>query len=255
MRYAALLMLMAISAIAVAHEEGEASVEELHADPWAYLGIPDPVDVLLVCGFLSAIAVFYSIFVKSFSEGAKKAVFFAICAPIALSTLYLVAATVLLNNASETQGPVHWHADFEVWACGVRYELVDPTGIDNKVGSPAVHEHDDNRIHIEGVLLKKEEASLRNFFIQAGGIFDEHGMTMPTTEGVRTWSNGDICNGKPAKWHVFVNGELIPDETAHDYVMSPYAITRAQGGPGDLIKIVFSEKPPNILDPELGVEP
>jgi hypothetical protein len=213
------------------------------------------MNILLVGSLVSGLAVFYSIFVKSMSEDAKKVTFYVIVIPIAVSTLYLMAATVIINNASETGGPVHWHADFEVWACGVKYDLVDPTGIDNKVGSPEVHEHNDNRMHIEGVLLKKDEASLRNFFIQVGGNFDETSLTIPTNDGVFTWDNGELCNGRPAKWHVFVNGEQLDPETAHDYVIAPYTITRTQGGEGDLIKFVFTEKNPNIINPELGVEP
>jgi hypothetical protein len=250
-----LLLVLALASISAAHEEDDASIEELHRDPWSYLGIPDPMNVLFISSFLSGLAIFYSLFMKNASETAKKIVFLAISAPIAFTTIYVVAATILLNNASETEGPVHWHADFEIWACGEKFELINPTGIDNKVGSPTVHEHNDNRMHIEGVLLKKEEASLRNFFIQVGGNFDETSLTLPTNEGVRTWNNGETCNGRPAKWHVFVNGDLLPNGAAHDYVLAPYAITRTQGGDGDLIKMVFSEKNPNIINPELGVEP
>jgi hypothetical protein len=247
-------MIFVLSAISAAHEENDVSIEEIHSNPWAYLGIPEPLNVLLICSLLSGLAIFYSIFVKSVSDNAKKIVFFAITAPIAISTIYLVAATVLLNNASETQGPVHWHADFEVWVCGEKFELIDPTGLDNKVGSPTIHEHNDNRMHVEGVLIKKQEASLRNFFIQVGGNFDETSLTLPTNDGVRTWKNGEPCNGRPAKWHAFVNDKPLSDD-AHDYVLAPFTITRSQGGDGDLIKIVFSEKNPNLINSELGVEP
>ncbi|MEW6722823.1 MAG: hypothetical protein AB1324_06175 [Candidatus Micrarchaeota archaeon] len=252
MRLTALFLLLA--AMAYAHDGG-ISIEELHDDPWAYLGMPDPVQVLAVASFLSGLAVFYSLFVKSMSEEAKTLLFGAICAPIALATIYLGATTVYMNAVSETGGPVHWHADFEVWACGERQDLIDPTGLDNKVGSPAVHEHNDGRIHIEGVLLKREEASLRNFFIQTGGNFEEGSLTIPTNGGVMTWSNGELCNGRPAKWLVFVNGELLDAEEAHDHILAPYAITRLQGGQGDLIKIVFTEKAPATVNAELGVEP
>ena len=252
MRLTALVLLLA--AMAHAHLEG-VSIEELHDDPWAYLGIPDPADVLIIASFVSGLAVFYSLFVKSMPDGAKKTLFLVICAPIALATVYLGATTVYMNTVSETGGPVHWHADFEVWACGERQDLVDPSGLDNKVGSPAVHEHNDGRIHVEGVLLKMEEASLRNFFIQAGGNLDERSLTLPTNGGVMTWSNGDLCSGRPARWLVFVNGELLDAGDAHDYIPAPYAITRLQGGQGDLIKIVFTEKAPAAVNTELGVEP
>jgi hypothetical protein len=244
MRYGAFMLILAISAIAAAHGASPAQ-----SDIWSDLGLSNPLSILIVASFISGISIVIAIFLKSASEQAKKVIFFFIAAPIVISTVYLVASTVYLNFVSETGGPVHWHADYEVWACGVKYELADPTGWDNKVGSPTLHEHNDNRIHVEGVLLKKSEVSLRNFFVQAGGDFDEGILTIPTAEGVKSWSDGDKCGGKSAKWYVFVNGQAVED--GHDYVLSPQTLVP----PGDTIKIVFSEKPPGLINPAIGGPP
>lgn len=247
-------LLLILFAISFSHEEMD-SIEKIHSNPWEYLGIPSPIDVIYLSILIFTLAIFYAIFIKNTSEQAKKIIFGIIVVPIIISTLYLTFTTVYLNTVSESEGPVHWHADFEIWACGVKYDLIDPTGFDNKVGSPVLHEHNDNRIHVEGVLIKKQEASLKNFFTQVGGNFDEKSLTLPTNEGVFTWSNGDKCNGKIAKWHVFVNNQEIDSKLAHDYVLSPHSITRIQGGEGDIIKLVFSEKTTTYIEKELGVEP
>jgi hypothetical protein len=243
-----LLIAFSFLAISFAAEDPQA-IEAIHKDPWSYLGLPNPVTFLILASFISGLGIFLAIFLKNVSNQAKKIVFAMIAAPIALATVYLGGSTVYLNFVSETGGPVHWHADYEIWACGVKYELADPTGWDNKVGSPTIHEHNDNRIHVEGVLLKKEEASLRNYFIQAGGNFDGTSLTIPTHDGVMTWSDGDKCDGKPAKWYVFVNGEAV--ENPQDYVISPYTLVP----PGDTIKLVFTEMSPRLVDTSIGGPP
>lgn len=241
----ALVSVFLLSVLLFSHGEGP-PVEEIHASPWKYLGIPDPLLVLYVASIFAGLGVFYSVFVKSISESAKKIVFFLIAAPILLTTLYLGASTIYLNMVSESGGPVHWHADYEVWVCGLEFRLSPPAGIENKVGSAVLHEHNDRRIHAEGVLLRLEEASLRNFFIQAGGNMDDSSLTLPTSEGVRTWKNGDLCNAKAGRWFVFVNGKEV--EHADDYIISPYSMVP----PGDRIKLVFSEKGHGQIDPDIG---
>jgi hypothetical protein len=239
----AVLMVLLLAALAHAHEAGAAS---LQSSSWERLGIPDPVDAVMVATLISGLGVFYAIFIKSATEKGKKLLYTVIAAPIILATVYLAGSTVYQNMVSATGGPVHWHADYEVWACGQEYTLADPTGISNKVGTPTVHEHNDNRIHIEGVLLTMDEASLHNFFVQVGGDFDNGSLTIPTNDGVFTWNDGDLCNGKPGKWYVFVNGELVDD--GPDHIIAPYTTVP----PGDRIKIVFTEKKPSDIDPEIG---
>lgn len=92
------------------------------------------------------------------------------------STLTLIGSTVYLNLKSESGGPIHWHADIEYWACDNELEIRDPTGfLSNKIGTSVLHEHDDHRIHLEGVAVEKHiDASLGKFMhVIGGGITDE----------------------------------------------------------------------------------
>jgi len=98
------------------------------------------------------------------SEKTKHFLFFAIAIPVVIATLYLGGATVYLNLVSETGGPIHWHADIEVWVCDEKYELKDPEGFDNRLGPVILHEHNDNRLHVEGLLLDIKQVSLGEFF-------------------------------------------------------------------------------------------
>ena len=50
----------------------------------------------------------------------KNWIFLAMAIPVAIATIYLVSITIYINVNSETLGPVHWHADFELWQCDER---------------------------------------------------------------------------------------------------------------------------------------
>ena len=217
---------------------------------WERLGVADPVSILAWASVISVLFILISIvYQKGMKEHAKKLSFVFISVPVLIGTVYLSGATIYLNMVSATGGPVHWHADYEVWACGVGYELVDPEGLENRVGSPTVHEHNDNRIHVEGVLLDLEDASMHEYFESVAGEFTGKRLSIPATDGQKTWTNGNLCNGLPARWYMFVNGKMNID--MEEYIISPYADVP----PGDRIKFVFSEKPANEINPNLGVEP
>src|SRR3990170_2868404 len=103
-----------------------------------------------------------------------------------------------INTNSLTGGPVHWHAQFEIWICGEKVELVNPTGLSNKVGTEMLHEHNDDFIHIEGVVHDFEDINLHAFFEAAGGEFMKDSLMIPTNEGSVEVKNGDTCpNGQP----------------------------------------------------------
>src|SRR3989338_813091 len=93
------------------------------------------------------------IFNKTMGDSAKKLAYLGIMAVVLSVTLYLIIVTLHLNFTSWSKGPVHWHADFEIWACDNRIELFEPEGFSNKQGVDLMHAHDDNRIHVEGVIL------------------------------------------------------------------------------------------------------
>ena len=152
------------------------------------------------------------------------------------SSLYLGGNTIYENIASETGGPVHWHADYQVIVCGEEKELIDPEGITNRIGTAEIHEHNDNRIHIEGTLKKIEEASLENYFASIGGELELNHLIYQAEDGTINVENGDACsNGKPGILKVFVNGKRI--DNSPEYIIYP----NSRVPPGDCIIILFDE--------------
>lgn len=185
------------------------------------------------------------LFHKKMNEIAKKIVYYLVAITAVLVTLYLIITTLHLNIVSLTKGPVHWHADFEIWVCDKEINLVDPEGLSNRVGPSLLHEHNDHRIHIEGVILDKKQASLGAFFYAVGGSLSDDGLKVPTSNGLISVHDGGLCHNKPAKLYVFVNGGLI--ENYPYYAVSPYE----RVPPGDRIKIVFTEKPIEEINPNI----
>lgn len=150
--------------------------------------------------------------------GAKPWLFGLIGAVVLIPTVVLIAGTIYLNTVSISGGPVHWHADFEVWACGQPIaaniengdkvteidQFRDPTGfLSNKIGTPVLHEHDDFRIHLEGVVVEPADASLGKFFRVVGGSLSADSLVLPVQDGVQTLRTGQLCNGLPAELSVF----------------------------------------------------
>lgn len=105
------------------------------------------------------------------------------------ATLILFTNTVYLNIKAESKGPVHWHSDIEFWACGSEIEPRDPTGfLSNKIGTATYHEHNDKRIHLEGVVVKKSEgASLEKFMRVVDGYATDRSIGIPLNESREEW--------------------------------------------------------------------
>lgn len=184
---------------------------------------------------------------KAMNELIKKAVYILLAITVVLVTIYLIITTLHLNIISLTKGPVHWHADFEIWVCDKEINLPEPKGLSNKQGVDLMHAHNDNRIHVEGVILDNKQASLGAFFYAIGGSLTSDGIKVPTDEGLIAVHDGDKCNEKPAKLYVFVNGNLIDNPPA--YEISHYE----KVPPGDRIKFVFTEKPMEEIDPNIKI--
>lgn len=219
-------------------------------DAWQTLGIPDPLQILLYASIIAIAGIVFSLaFEKKLKDKDKKLAFIVIAAPVVIATIYLAGTTFYLNFVSESGGPVHWHADYEVWACGEEFELVDPTGLENRVGSATVHEHNDNRMHIEGVLFKLKEAELGEYFEKIDGEYTGEQLGLPTHEGYKVWRNGDLCNGKAGQWHLFVNGEL--NDEGPEHVIAPHSLVP----PGDKLKFVFTERPASQINGNIGEQP
>ena len=160
-------------------------------------------NVILLTSAALIVLVVYSIKTKPRKEKMKRIVFWTIAFFAVGSNLYLAGATIYTNMVSPTGGPVHWHTDYEVWNCGQPLDLIDPTGWDNRVGTWEVHEHNDNRMHIEGTILNMDQASFHHFFEITGGTIEQEGMTYPSVNGDVTLPATGSCNERPAELQVF----------------------------------------------------
>ena len=194
----------------------------------------------LLAGGVIIVLTIFSVLLKEKSEWMKYLLFGSFVAVALLNTIYLSGSTIYLNQKSETGGPVHWHADFEIWRCGQELELADPKGFSNKVGTEVIHEHDDKRIHIEGPILDLHDASLGHFFEEVGGSMSSNHLTIPTEEGMVTLRDGDKCpDREDASFQVFVyktEGATFSQEKLKNpssYILSPHP----QVPPGDCIII------------------
>lgn len=181
-----------------------------------------------------------SIKLKSAEPNLKKILFFGFVAVTVSCTLFLAGLTIYLNTVSVSRGPVHHHADYEVWRCGEELELEDPHGTSNKVGISTIHEHNDKRIHIEGVIVNPEDASLGNYFRVVGGSIDENMLSFADHHGHTILKSGDNCpDVTNAQLQVFlykVEGENYRQsklEDAASYIIS----AESNVPPGDCIII------------------
>jgi hypothetical protein len=129
----------------------------------------NPVTYIVLSGIFLVILSFFLIpNINKLSNKQKKIFFSIMVIPIVFSSLFLAGHTVYENLTSITKGPVHWHADYEVWACGEKLDLVDPEGMSNRIGTSVFHEHGDNRMHVEGVIRNLQDANLENYFKTVG---------------------------------------------------------------------------------------
>lgn len=204
---------------------------------------------IVVAGLIAIVLVSIAIVYKKKSETVKWFLFLGISIPIILATLFSAGSTIYLNLMSETAGPVHWHADFELWKCEQQLDLLDPEGLINRIGSTSFHEHGDNRIHVEGVVIKREDVTLHRFFELFGGVLTSTTLLVPSNEGFVAAQNGELCNGQAGKLQVFVYKVLNPEEHGNwvykqekisdftEYVLSP----QPNIPPGDCIIVEFGE--------------
>ena len=149
---------------------------------------------LLVFGsILLIVFALVSLKIKKLDPENKKLLYLAIIISAIIPTLALSFSTVYLNVVSSSGGPVHWHADFEVWNCGQKINLKDPKGFSNRIGTRTLHEHGDDRIHLEGLVITPTDANLSNFFRVVGGDLTTSSVSMPINDGTFSIKNGDTC--------------------------------------------------------------
>ena len=144
------------------------------------------IKVILIASLtLIVLLVIASLIVKNKKYHSLKApLFVLIASTIVLPSLLLVGSTVYINTVSESGGPVHWHTDYEMWVCGEEIEHRDPYAfLSNKTGTATYHEHDDKRIHLEGVVVDLEyDASLRKFMDVTEGKITNTKLVVPTED-------------------------------------------------------------------------
>jgi hypothetical protein len=157
--------------------------------------------VVAVASIIIVILILYSSLAKSRSN----VLFGGIAFTAIAASLFLIGSTIYLNIVSSSKGPVHWHADFEIWDCGRQIELLDPQGLlSNKVGTPTLHEHNDKRVHLEGVVVNRDDASLGKFFRVVGGELSKNSLVVPTDHGKVPLISGRDCDGQPAQLQAFL---------------------------------------------------
>jgi hypothetical protein len=170
----------------------------------------------------------------------KAPLFWLMVAIVAITTFTLTAGTIYLNVRSETGGPVHWHADIEFWACGNELNLRDPQGLlSNKIGTSTYHEHNDKRIHLEGVPVQLPyDASLGKFMDVVGGSVTRNSLVVPLNdhdyfENQEGRMDGDgpgapnpelvepfIHSGRDGTEAVFINGQRCGDQPSEVQVFT-----------------------------------
>lgn len=247
---AALLLIAILLSLAVvfAHGPGEREESGLQKiSDWS-LNL-----VYITSGLLIIVAIFSITKYKTLTSLQKNIAFWFVAIAVIITTIFVVGSTLYLNAVSPTHGPVHWHADFTIEICGKNIEIADPIGIMNRIGKSDLHEHNDMRIHVEGTPPSLEAIDLRSFFEALGGTFTDSRFSAPTTEGLTTVNNGDLCNNKSGKLLLFVEGQegmqrvwRIEPEMG-EYIIAPYS----RVPPGNRLKIVFTEHDANTILAEL----
>ena len=227
-----ILCLLSLLPASNAHEEEDESQERV-IDAESLKS--SSIRYVAIASFISMALVIVSLSIKDKNEKIKWILFLGILIPIAASTAYLAYSTVYLNIASETKGPVHWHADYEVWICDKQIEIIKPKGLSNRIGNALFHDHGDNRIHVEGVVTDTGDVDLHNFFETIGGHLDYDRLGIPGENGFIGINNGQLCNGEKGKLQAFVYRTVNPDENNgwifrqqkldkfENHILSPYS--------------------------------
>lgn len=137
------------------------------------------------------------LFANKKHKNIKTPLFTLIVGIIVSTSLTLFGATIYLNTKSDSGGPVHWHADIEVWACGTQLELRNPSNfLSNKIGTSTLHEHNDQRIHLEGVVVDQEsDATIGKFMRVIGGSISNNFMRVPIADNIlEDFVDGDVVD-------------------------------------------------------------
>jgi len=161
----------------------------------------------------------------------RKKNYFWIAVTIIVLIAFAGAVGWLFTHKKEnyTDRPVHWHALLDIEICGEKRDIRGGKSTGNMgdsamYGPHLLHHHNDNTIHIEGQIMKKEDIALGNFFDGIDIPFDK--------DRIMDKKNGDLCDGQPGVLKMYVNDQ--PRTDFRDYV--PFATPDARR---QVIKLVF----------------
>lgn len=150
----------------------------------------------------------------------KKKIVWAIVAVAVVALIYWGFTAIKNMPKPYTSTEVHWHALVDIELCGKKTDLPRVGAGAHHRGMPLLHTHDDNKIHIEGQIFKREDIALGKFMDAVGAKF--------SNETIMEHRNGDKCpDGKEGTVKMFVNG--IPNNEFRDWVPRD----------NDVVKIVF----------------
>ena len=197
---------------------------------------------------------------------------------VLVPSLYAAGAFVHQSQTSWSGGEIHWHADYEVIVEEngeyKQLDLIDPQNfckqtthesptmcsLNDRTGSTKYHEHNDDRIHLEGIFREREEATLAAFFETFGGKLTNTKLKYPTNERVVEKAEGSdktikiLVNkgvGGNREWCAITQSSSLDEEdicrtpegelvtTPSKYVISPYK----RGPTLDDIFIVYDSNP------------
>jgi len=130
----------------------------------------------------------------------KKIIGWSIASVIGIAVIGFIIFffSTLESTGPYSGGQVHWHSRITVFVCGDRYTMPAPPS-NVHLGKPLLHTHDDKLIHVEGTVYKPGEITLNAYMDAIGLVFEDNQLLKKT--------NGDLCDGKPGKVKLFVNGE------------------------------------------------
>ncbi len=179
---------------------------------------------------------------------------------VLIPSFYTAGAFMHESQTSWSNGEIHWHADYEVFIeenGEIReLDLIDPSEfcetatdqtrvmckLNDRTGLKEYHEHNDDRIHLEGTFKTMEAASLRSFFQTFNGDLTNDRIVYPTNDGVvERQNNGGtvkilVRKGVAGNRYWCAIGEEVPEEdrcenphtgqpanSPSEYVISPYS--------------------------------
>lgn len=156
---------------------------------------------------------------KKEKEQNKKIIKYFIITAVIAVILYSFYYKYQNSEGPYTPGMVHWHTTLDMSICGKKVDLPRIGAGQHHRGLPLLHTHDDNIIHIEGQIFRKEDAALGKFMDAVGVQFSE-------TEFF-DMKNGMNCEEKEGTLKMFINDK--PSTLFRNYLAKN----------GDVVKLVF----------------